>query len=125
MSQKSLSLSLAAFGLVAFGISPSQAGVQDHKPGKNFEPVYKLFQEKCVSCHNDKNHSANVDLSSYDAVMKSGGDKPVIVPKEPEKSNLVAYIEGTRKPQMPFKGQPLKSDQIELVKKWIKEGAKN
>lgn len=110
---------------MALGVSPSLAKGQDSKPGKNFEPVYKLFHDNCVSCHNDKNHSANIDLSTYDSVMKSGGDKPIVVPKKPEESNLLAYIEGTKKPQMPLRGKPLKSDQVDLVKKWIKDGAKN
>jgi hypothetical protein len=57
--------------------------------------------------------------------MKSGGDNLVVVPKHPEKSNLLAYVDGSKKPQMPMNGKALSSDDVGAIKKWIKDGAKN
>lgn len=78
-----------------------------------------------MPCHSEEKHSAGVDLSSYEAVMKGNGKGAIVVPKHPEKSLLVKYIDGEKMPRMPYKKPPLKKAQINAVKAWIKAGAKD
>jgi hypothetical protein len=49
---------------------------------------------------------------------------PDIVPGNPEQSRIVQYIRGTDPKRMPFAGAPLLPTEIELIARWIREGAK-
>jgi hypothetical protein len=56
------------------------------------------------------------------AAGKSG--RPTIVPAHPERSNLIARVMTTDlEKRMPYRSPPLTANQIELLKRWIKEGA--
>jgi uncharacterized membrane protein len=85
-----------------------------------YSTVAPLIKAQCAGCHNDKRHPENVDLSSYAALIKSN----VAVAGHPEKSRLIAYVDGTKKPRMPMGKMPLTAAQITLLKKWISAGAK-
>ncbi|CAA7600070.1 Cytochrome c family profile [Acididesulfobacillus acetoxydans] len=93
----------------------ASAGVVVH-PGfkENVEPI---FQSKCITCHGT---SGGYGLDNYTAVMKKN-----VVPGNPDQSKLIRKLEGSDKPQMPIGQPPLTSDQIQTIRNWIKDGAKN
>jgi len=122
---KSASAGFAIAIALAATMVPAVPSGQKGKGSVRFAEVSQILQANCVSCHNAKSHPADVDLSSYDAVMNSGGDDPIVIPKHPEQSRIVAFVDGTKKPRMPFRKPPLSGDQIDLVKRWIKAGAKS
>ena len=102
-----------------------QRGPFPHQPPIPYARVGELFKFKCVSCHNAKSHPKNVDLSSLDAVLKSGDHGPIVVPGHPEKSKLIAWVNGSKQPRMPLKQPPLGNAQMDILKRWIGGGAKN
>ena len=53
--------------------------------------------------------------------------QPGIVPGNPDESELLSQIlpSGSEPPAMPKGGAALKPDQVELVRRWITEGAKD
>jgi len=57
-----------------------------------------LFKPMCVGCHNSEKSKGGVRLDSYDEMMKSGGDTPVIVPGEPDASKLLEEVAGGHMP---------------------------
>lgn len=61
------------------------------------------------------------------AEMQKGGDsgEPVIVPGKPEQSLLFTSItpQGKEPANMPKESDPLVKDQVELIRRWISEGA--
>lgn len=80
--------------------------------------VAPILQKHCVGCHN-----ADVtkgDLAMHTAQTLAKGD--VITPGKPDESWLVDMIIGP-KPEMPPKDDPLTNDQVNTIKKWIKDGA--
>ena len=88
--------------------------------------ILPLLEDHCIDCHGpDKAKSAfRVDQR---AVMLKGGDSGLaaIVPGKPEKSFLMEVVRGVDPDmQMPPKGDPLGSEQVALLEKWIAEGAK-
>lgn len=92
-----------------------KTGVVDHPSYKqNIDPI---FQSRCVSCHGS---SGGYAVDSYSNLMKKN-----INPGDPDGSILVQRIQGTVQPQMPLGLEPLTSDQIQTIKNWIKDGAKN
>jgi hypothetical protein len=55
--------------------------------------------------------------------MKGGEHGPLVVQGHPEASALLKYVDGSKKPRMPFKQQPLGAADIATIKGWIKAGA--
>ena len=90
---------------------------------KDIEP---LFKKSCSACHGTKNAFNDWDASSYDSVMNTGKHKPVIKPGDPTNSILVQMLQGKTEygRQMPL-GRALKNDQIQLIERWIADGAPN
>jgi mono/diheme cytochrome c family protein len=86
--------------------------------------VVPILKASCLECHNPKKLKGKLDLSTYDGLKKGGKEGQTVVPGDPAKSNLVKQISGNQ-PEMPSKGDPLKKDQVDLIARWIKEGAKN
>ncbi len=109
-------------------------------PGPN-EPVdfnnhvLPILEERCQSCHNapyDKNGrtihpKAGLRLDTYEWVMKGNLDDTVVEAGSLENSYLYEVITLDQEDDMfmPPKGGPLTSEQIEVIKRWIVDGAKS
>jgi hypothetical protein len=89
---------------------------------KSIQPI---LEKRCVECHGEKKQKADLRLDSKDAALKGSEDGKVLIPGKPDESSIVKRIslpEG-HDDIMPPKGDPLTKEQIELIKKWITEGA--
>ncbi len=89
---------------------------------KHIQPV---FDARCsnAGCHNSIDRRAGLSLATWaDATSNS----QIIFPGLPDNSKLVWSIEGRSAFPMPPVGyRPLTKNQIDGIKTWIKEGAKN
>ena len=89
---------------------------------KDIAPIFEL---KCVSCHGNGGLQGGIDLTTWAGVV----DPRIVIPGEADTSPLVWIIE--RRPGFPIMPPldspylPLTSKQIQGVKTWIDEGAKN
>ena len=83
--------------------------------------IAPIFQSKCQVCHNQQTSIGGWDSTSYQAVMESGNNGPVIVPGDPENSLLAQLVQGEGK-LMPPSGQ-LPSSDIQTILDWITAGA--
>ena len=89
---------------------------------KDIAPIFEL---KCVSCHGTGSLEGGVDLTTWAGVV----DPRIVIPEESDTSPLVWTIE--QRPGFPIMPPrdspflPLTSKQIQGVKTWIDEGAKN
>ncbi len=87
------------------------------------QDILPLFTSNCnmSGCHNSASHASGIDLSSYAAVMNSN----VVTPGQSNNSNLVDVITtsnpGDIMPPPPMTAMP--TVQIQLIKKWINQGA--
>lgn len=79
----------------------------------------KILERQCMECHQPGNMKANVDLTTYVSVMRSG----VITPFKPDESRL--YISLMRPPpgRMPKDRAALPDADIQLIRRWIEVGA--
>ena len=78
--------------------------------------IQVIFDSNCTSCHGN---SGGLDLTSYSSLMAGGNSGTVIVPNDHQNSILWQQISlGS----MPPNGS-LESSKIDLIKKWIDEGA--
>ena len=78
--------------------------------------IQVIFDSNCTSCHGN---SGGLDLTSYSSLMAGGNNGAVIVPNDHQSSILWQQI---NLGSMPPNGS-LESSKIELIKKWIDEGA--
>lgn len=92
--------------------------------------VMPIVEHHCVKCHQPGGpgyEASGLDLRSYDTLMKGTRHGRVVVPGDPLSSNLMVLIEGRADPsiRMPHHARPLLAQQIEILRDWVKQGAKN
>jgi uncharacterized membrane protein len=87
--------------------------------------IAPLFKASCLECHGPKKVKGKFRLDTKEAAMKGGNQKNAIVPGNPGKSLVFTLLSDpdpeTRMP--PDDKGPLPKDKIELIQKWIAEGA--
>ena len=87
--------------------------------------VKPILNKHCIACHGGVKKIGNFSLLfRTDALAKTKSGKPAIVPFHPEKSDFIARL--THKDldeRMPYKANPLKKEEIDLLTRWVKEGA--
>ncbi|MBC8065052.1 MAG: DUF1549 domain-containing protein [Chlorobia bacterium] len=87
--------------------------------------VAPIMRAHCTSCHGTKSPAANLDLSSLNGILKGGIGGTSAVGGDPSKSSLLQRALGHgNRPRMPLGFAPLKAEQVSILERWIKEGAK-
>ncbi len=86
------------------------------------ERIAPLFERRCVSCHNEDDPRGELSLQTA-AGFRRGGVSGSLVDPEDNSSLLLEYVTG-EDPEMPKDGDPLSPDEVEAIRRWIKEGAK-
>lgn len=86
--------------------------------------IYPVFQVKCIYCHNATNPDGGLDLTTY---ASATSDLTIIFPGNADGSILYLSVKPTTgiEPMPPIGYPILTQDQIEGIKTWINEGAKN
>jgi hypothetical protein len=89
------------------------------------EEVLPILQDYCIDCHGPEKpkSSFRVDRRAY---LLKGGDSGMsaIIPGKPDKSYMLEVLRSDDPEiSMPPKGGPLFEDEIEIIEKWIAEGA--
>lgn len=97
-----------------------------------FRDIRPVLQEHCQGCHQPAKRSGEYVMMPFAAFLKGGeSGETAIVPGKPDESNLLKMItpakdkEGKDKADMPKDEPPLATAQIELISRWIGEGAAN
>jgi mono/diheme cytochrome c family protein len=88
--------------------------------------VIPIFQQYCDTCHDSETRDGGWDSSSYDLVMASGDNAPVVIPGDVDNSLLAQKILGIQEEgdMMPtLRALPFELTQIILD--WISQGALN
>lgn len=86
--------------------------------------VLPILQAKCQGCHNPDTKFGGWDASSYESVMTSGENAPVVIAGDVQKSLLAQLLQGTNGKIMPPFGA-LPQEEIQTILDWIAVGAKN
>ena len=88
--------------------------------------IRPILNQNCVLCHGgvrQKNGVSFIFREEALGVGKSG--RRTIVPGKPDASELIARVTSTDPDsRMPYHAPPLSPEQIALLRRWIKEGAK-
>ncbi len=83
--------------------------------------VRRIFAESCYRCHDSDTYEGGLALDSRDAVFAGGDGGAVIIPGQPQNSEILRRLQlpGGDEKAMPQRGRALFADEIELIRKWI------
>ena len=92
--------------------------------------VQPILKQHCFECHvpGGAGYSASgFDMSSYGTLMKGGKFGPFVIPGDPFTSTLNMLAEGRANASihMPRGREKLSDREIEMLKVWVQEGAKD
>lgn len=88
--------------------------------------VKPILNRKCISCHGGVKAKAGFSvLFREEAMAPTESGKPAIIPGDPDHSELMRRI--THKDpeeRMPYQHEPLSKEEIDIFRRWIRQGAK-
>jgi len=84
--------------------------------------VAPLFQTRCQACHNQNTALGGWNSTSYEAVMTSGNNSPVVIPGDVTNSILAQRVTGTQGAVMPPTGK-MSDAEVQIILDWIAAGA--
>lgn len=86
--------------------------------------VLPLIVSSCATtgCHDEKSHRDGIILTDYSSIMRTGDIKPGD-PNDSEFFESLTDDDDDLMPPPPL--EPLSSEQIQLIRVWIQQGAKN
>lgn len=114
---------LRLLAIVCALASPAGASAAD----PTFLPdVAPVLVSRCASCHNGAKARGDYKLNTFENLLQPGASgADVVVPGKPEESELYRrLVADNPKERMPPGDDPLSTDEIAAVKKWIASGAK-
>lgn len=116
-------------GILAVMLSASFVAAQDKRRINFNRDIRPILSDACFQCHGpDKSkRKAGLNLDTAEGARADLGGHAAIVPGKPEQSALLERIsskEASRRMPPPKSGAALKPEQIELLRRWIAEGAK-
>jgi mono/diheme cytochrome c family protein len=84
--------------------------------------IAPIFVRQCQACHGDQQPKGGFKLTTFESLLRPGNSaEPSITPGNPDESHLLLLVELG---EMPQDSDPLPEEQIELIRRWIAEGAK-
>jgi hypothetical protein len=127
-----LLLPLAALALA--GLSSSALIVdacgQERQTTTFHEDVFPIFKGRCIDCHRPGGQgyeASGLDLTTYEGLMKGTKHGPMVIPRDPDSSNLMWLLDWRASPElrMPHGSKKLSVCDRNEIRRWIREGAKN
>lgn len=111
---------VCCIGLLA---SASSARADGKNPNFN-DDVVPVLRQHCQNCHSNDKQRGGLNLASYTAMMAGGSSGAVLTAGDPNKSRLFTLTAHTEEPKMPPNSAKIPQPQIDLLKVWIEQGAK-
>jgi WD40 repeat protein len=113
-----------AIGLPGLALA-AEGGDKAAAPGpvSYYRDVRPVFVKHCQGCHQPAKPSGKLVITSHAAIL--GGEEPAVTPGKPENSPLFLEISPRdgKPPAMPKDREPLAAKEVELIRRWIAEGA--
>jgi hypothetical protein len=86
--------------------------------------IAPILKTHCAECHMDDKHKGGLSMNTREDLMKENDDGLVMEPGNSSKSLMMRLITSDDEDErMPPKGKGLNEKEVELIAKWIDEGA--
>ncbi|MCE7974202.1 MAG: DUF1553 domain-containing protein [Leptolyngbya sp. PLA1] len=101
------------------------AAGEDAGPPVDFAAeVWPILEAACIDCHGDVRKRGQLRLDSLAAALKGGKSGPGVVRGDPDASQVIRRVKGLDgKATMPEDADPLAPEQIEVLERWVRQGA--
>ena len=115
-------------------LAPARDAIKVLKPGEvSFkDDIQPILHDYCISCHSPGGRGyakSGLNLTSYEGLMKGTKFGPVVIPGDSDASTFTKLLTGTNKGlKMPMglnASGTLDRQYILIMRKWVKQGAKN
>ena len=103
-----------AFACVAFAADKKANYDDDVRP---------IFAEHCLGCHNADKKKADLDLTTFSAMSQGSVSGKVVEGGDPDKSLLYLFTAHKEEPHMPPNKARIPDKQLDVLKRWIEQGA--
>jgi mono/diheme cytochrome c family protein len=132
MKRRNLTAAAIAFGacLMIADVSTPSAQLCAAEPQSFSEDILPIFRGRCASCHQSGGagyEKSGLDLTTYEGLMKGTKFGAMVVPRDPDSSNLMWLLDWRASPEvrMPHAKKKLSICDRNAIRAWIREGAKN
>ncbi|MFN9977858.1 MAG: c-type cytochrome domain-containing protein, partial [Phycisphaerae bacterium] len=85
--------------------------------------VKPILMARCSRCHNSVENEGSLRLDDAVEMKKGGASGPVLIPGKASESLLIQAVLQTSDVKMPPEGAPLSAEQIDILRRWIDQGA--
>src|SRR5690606_28816149 len=87
--------------------------------------IKPILNKNCIACHSGVKRNGGFSvLFRQDALDTTESGKRAIVPGHPEKSEMIRRLTASDpEERMPYKEDPLSAEEIDLLTRWIRQGA--
>ena len=85
--------------------------------------VKPIIQRACSGCHQPATKMGGLILTEYEGIMAGGKKGPVLSVGAPAESRLIGMLSGKVEPLMPMGGEALPAAEIEILSRWVEQGA--
>ena len=88
--------------------------------------VAMIFLENCIACHGPKKAEGGYRIDTFDELLKPGdsGEMPVVAASAASGELIRRIRSGDKSERMPADAEALTSAQIDVLTRWLTEGAK-
>jgi len=132
MKRRNLTAAAIAFGacLMIVDVATPSARLCAAEPQSFSEDILPIFKGRCASCHQSGGagyEKSGLDLTTYEGLMKGTRFGAMVVPRDPEGSNLMWLLDWRASPEvrMPHGKKKLSTCDRNAIRAWIREGAKD
>ena len=132
MKRRNLTAAAIAFGacLMIVDVATPSAQLCAAEPQSFTEDILPIFKGRCASCHQSGGagyEKSGLDLTTYEGLMKGTKFGAMVVPRDPESSNLMWLLDWRASPEvrMPHGKKKLSICDRNAIRAWIREGAKD
>lgn len=96
-----------------------------HEPVDYNTQVKPIFNKKCISCHGGVKKKAGFSLLfQEEALAATASGKPAIIPGDAKHSEMILRLHSIDpEERMPYQSDPLTKEEIDILTRWVDEGA--
>lgn len=122
-SSSALSALKSVFAAFAFLVATASVAFAADKKVNYDDDARPIFAEHCLGCHNADKKKADLDLTTFSAMSQGSVSGKVVVAGDVDKSLLYLFTAHKEEPHMPPNKARIPDKQLDVLKRWIEQGA--
>ncbi len=106
-------------------VAPAEASIATEEVTFS-EDIFPVIRVRCMGCHvpgAEGFEASGLDLSSYEGLMAGTNFGPMVMPGNPDASNLLTLIDGQAAIRMPHNEKPMSKCERQDFRNWVAQGA--